>query len=58
MRGRRELSEAATAIHITQAVAVRRGLPLPVIDPVDDRLMAEHITEACVIIALIEHCAS
>ncbi|UXI82730.1 cation:proton antiporter, partial [Streptomyces vinaceusdrappus] len=28
-------------------------LPLPVIDPVDDRLMAEHITEICVIIALM-----
>jgi NhaP-type Na+/H+ or K+/H+ antiporter len=28
-------------------------LPLPVIDPVDDRLAAEHITEICVIIALM-----
>jgi NhaP-type Na+/H+ or K+/H+ antiporter len=28
-------------------------LPLPVIDPVDDRLMAEHLTEICVIIALM-----
>ncbi|WNZ07036.1 cation:proton antiporter [Streptomyces sp. 11x1] len=28
-------------------------LPLPVIDPVDDRLLAEHVTEICVIIALM-----
>ncbi|MFI9341861.1 cation:proton antiporter [Streptomyces sp. NPDC052773] len=28
-------------------------LPLPVIDPVEDRLLAEHITEICVIVALM-----
>ncbi|MEV5729159.1 cation:proton antiporter [Streptomyces pharetrae] len=28
-------------------------LPLPEIDPVDDRLVAEHLTEICVIIALM-----
>ena len=28
-------------------------LPLPVIDPVDDRLLAEHATEVCVIISLM-----
>lgn len=28
-------------------------LQLPVIDPVDDRLLAEHVTEICVIIALM-----